>query len=179
MLEDRLVSSVALYADGGVVARNPSVLGGTWAWCGVDERGWRWQEHGGFVLARDIAPPLPPVVTNNQMEWLACSRRSRLRAKAGTACCTPTASPPSAVAVPAGDAGMQYPSEVLVPRGLPLEWFVQMRGIIAYQRVELHHLKGHPTAVDLRRWPHSSHQVWATWKPRRQATKSALLLASA
>src|SRR5581483_9597584 len=57
---------VALYCDGGVVGHNPSSIGGTWAWCAVDEEGNRVIERGGVV----VAPPNRPI-TNNHTEQIA------------------------------------------------------------------------------------------------------------
>lgn len=67
-----------LYADGGSILRNPSAIGGTWAWVAVDQEGWTiHHEHGWFE------PPLPeeggraadseglPTTGNNQSEFLA------------------------------------------------------------------------------------------------------------
>lgn len=56
-----------LYADGGVIGRNPSAHGGTWAWClvsGLD----RVREASGTVTPAEIGLPL---VTNNLTELLA------------------------------------------------------------------------------------------------------------
>lgn len=36
---DLLLSVVAVYCDGGVILKNPSEVGGTWAWCAVDAEG--------------------------------------------------------------------------------------------------------------------------------------------
>ena len=57
---------VALYADGGLIVKNPSPYGGTWAYCGVDAEGNR-------VLARSgwIEAPAGRVITNNHTEQIA------------------------------------------------------------------------------------------------------------
>lgn len=58
----------ALYTDGGVIGRNPSSVGGTWAWCQVDENG---------VLGRWLSGIVEPIaaglatITNNYTELLA------------------------------------------------------------------------------------------------------------
>jgi len=59
-----------LYADGGVVGRNPSSLGGTWAWVLV---------RGGEVVRQASGAVTPgdvdvTAVTNNQSELLAAVR---------------------------------------------------------------------------------------------------------
>ncbi len=57
----------ALYADGGVISRNPSPIGGTWAYCLVDEHGQRVKE-----VSKILYPELGmPLVTNNVTELLA------------------------------------------------------------------------------------------------------------
>lgn len=42
------VEIIAVYADGGVILKNPSAIGGTWAFCGVDAEGNRVIEGSGF-----------------------------------------------------------------------------------------------------------------------------------
>src|ERR1043165_5334043 len=62
---DILKRVVALDADGGVVGKNPSDIGGTWAWCGVDAEGNRIVWRGGFV------PVNGRPITNNHTEQIA------------------------------------------------------------------------------------------------------------
>ncbi len=55
-----------LFADGGVIIKNPSPFGGTWAYCGVDENDERIIEASGFIsLVAEI----------NSMIWIV-DRRS-------------------------------------------------------------------------------------------------------
>lgn len=54
----------SLYADGGLLDRNPSKIGGTWAWCGVDENDNRIYERSGYRFPTDICTQ----ITNNQTE---------------------------------------------------------------------------------------------------------------
>lgn len=56
---------VALYTDGGVIGKNPSTIGGTWAWCGVDENGEQVIHRGGVV------PCVGKPITNNHTEQIA------------------------------------------------------------------------------------------------------------
>lgn len=56
----------AIYADGGVIMKNPSAIGGTWAWCGVNALNNRIIEKYGAIPA----PPSRPV-TNNHTEQIA------------------------------------------------------------------------------------------------------------
>lgn len=60
---------VALYCDGGVIAKNPSPIGGTWAWCGVNAQGIRVIRQGGVVPAIPRRP-----VTNNHTEQIAITK---------------------------------------------------------------------------------------------------------
>ncbi len=57
-----------LYADGGVIGPNPSPIGGTWAWCLVDEQGARVAADSGTLLQADVGLP---TVTNNVTELYA------------------------------------------------------------------------------------------------------------
>lgn len=57
-----------VYVDGGCIGSNPSALGGTWAWCFVDEKGQRTDSECGHVTPQMISLPL---VTNNLTELLA------------------------------------------------------------------------------------------------------------
>lgn len=60
-----------LYADGGVINKNPSPLGGTWAWVLVDDKDFAVIERdSGYVSRSEIGSD----VTNNQMEFLAVIR---------------------------------------------------------------------------------------------------------
>ena len=59
-----------LYADGGVIQKNPSPIGGTWAWCLVqnDEvinKDW------GIIVPTDVVTFPDNQVTNNQTELFA------------------------------------------------------------------------------------------------------------
>lgn len=58
----------ALYADGGVVGQNPSKIGGTWAWCHVNEAGERLLTGSGLITPAEAHVP---AVTNNLTELLA------------------------------------------------------------------------------------------------------------
>ncbi len=57
----------SLYCDGGVIERNPSPFGGTWAWCMVGEDGSRIGHGSGICVREDNAP----AITNNLTELIA------------------------------------------------------------------------------------------------------------
>lgn len=63
---------VSLYCDGGVIGRNPSSVGGTWAWVHVADDGrTRTCSDSGSVTPIDVGLP---TVTNNLTELLAAVR---------------------------------------------------------------------------------------------------------
>lgn len=65
-----MTDNLDLYCDGGIIGRNPSKFGGTWAWCLI--RGGRKIRYGsGIVTPKDIGMPF---VTNNLTELLAAVR---------------------------------------------------------------------------------------------------------
>lgn len=56
---------VAVYADGGIVGKNPSIIGGTWAWCHVDKHGIKLKKKSGIIT------PVGGPVSNNDSELQA------------------------------------------------------------------------------------------------------------
>lgn len=69
MNQEILAKVAALYTDGGVIKKNPSVIGGTWAFVAVDADGHRLFEQSGIVPA----PPSRPV-SNNHTEQIAITK---------------------------------------------------------------------------------------------------------
>lgn len=63
---DDLGTSVEIWADGGVILKNPSPFGGTWAWCAVNDKGQIVQSDSGFVPAINSR-----MITNNDTEMIA------------------------------------------------------------------------------------------------------------
>lgn len=61
-------SPIDLYADGGVIGPNPSVLGGTWAWCQVNASGERLGSASGIITPAEVGLP---AITNNLTELYA------------------------------------------------------------------------------------------------------------
>ena len=66
-----------LYVDGGIIGRNPSVIGGTWAFVAVSGGG-PIHEASGVVRPADVKLP---VVTNNITELLAVTEALEWAAK--------------------------------------------------------------------------------------------------
>lgn len=135
-----------LFADGGVILKNPSTIGGTWAWCGVSASGEHIREVGGYLLPNtSTCPGWPRVgsrtVTNNESEFYAALRAIE--------------------SMPAGWSGMLVcDSKITLDRMWQLmqgehltafrsDW--QVRACRALQRsdgVRLVHVAGHPTIED-------------------------------
>lgn len=144
----------ALYADGGVIGRNPSPIGGTWAWCHVNAAGERIATGSGVVLPR----PSLPLITNNLTEMIALVKGLE--------------------ALPEGWAGTVYSdSQITIGRvfwgwkqnNLPAVLLRQCAAAIA--RIDFANcravlLDGHPTQAQLaagrgkRGNPVSEHNVW-------------------
>ena len=59
---------IALYTDGGVIGQNPSLIGGTWAWCLVDASGEMRRHAVGWLTPAELDAE---AVTNNHTELLA------------------------------------------------------------------------------------------------------------
>lgn len=78
-----LSKAVAVYCDGGLLSRNPSEIGGTWAFCAVDDDGRKVGFKSGVVYAEDLArnvrnnndiPLAREIVSNNHTEHIAIVR---------------------------------------------------------------------------------------------------------
>lgn len=155
-MSENLSCVVALYADGGVIGKNPSSIGGTWAWCGVDAEG-----RGGVVPAVEGRP-----VTNNHTEQIAITLALE--------------------AMPDGWSGTVYSDSMIAlgrvfkgwaTKNLPRN--ISARSAAAVARmgaIEAVLLQGHPTKADLaagigkkRGYPVSVHNVWCDRECSRQA----------
>lgn len=147
-----LTQIVALYADGGVIRKNPSDIGGTWAFCGVNEKGERVLERSGAVPATSVK-----TVSNNTTEQIAITLALE--------------------AMPDGWTGIVY-SDSRVALGRVFDGWretnlppnVSKRSKLALSRmgkIKTVLLQGHPTKDDLKQgWgkkrglPVSEHNVW-------------------
>ena len=142
---------ITLFADGGIIGRNPSPIGGTWAWVAVDAAGDVVAQASGII-------PAPPggTVSNNLAEFVAVVQALEQ--------------------MPDGWAGtLASDSAVTLGRlcqewkltGLPWTWI--RRGMLVLQRlgpITPLLLQGHPTRADLARgigakrgYPVSIHNV--------------------
>jgi ribonuclease HI len=61
-------SPVEIFCDGGVIGPNPSIMGGTWAWCWVDELNCRIKHNSGVITPKEAGVVK---VTNNLTELIA------------------------------------------------------------------------------------------------------------
>lgn len=146
---------IALYADGGVIGRNPSSVGGTWAWRHVNANGEPVAEESGVIT---VAEAKVGFVTNNLTELLALVNGIE--------------------ALPAGWRGTVYSDSNIslgrLFRGWALnevpQWLIERMGA-AMRHVDIEHsrevlLDGHPTKAQLeagtgkRGNPVSIHNVW-------------------
>jgi ribonuclease HI len=164
-----------LYSDGGVVEINPSPIAGTWAWCATNVMGWRIIEDSGFILALD-GP-----ISNNQMEWVAAMQALEAMPDGWSGTLT-TDSKNVLDRLDYLKRHLGLPaSQVIVPRNLPWQWYRRMvTSLLRLGEVRFRHVKGHPTAADLKRGftdsgrPVSDQQVWCDAECNRQVTRARL-----
>lgn len=143
---------IALYCDGGVILKNPSPIGGTWAFCAVNTFGERVIENSGVVPATPTRK-----ITNNHSEQVAIIKALE--------------------AMPDGWSGTVYSDSQIAlgrvfknwsERNLPRN--ISMRSKAAVARlgeIRTILLQGHPTKADLacgigkkRGLPVSEFNVW-------------------
>ena len=155
----------SLYTDGGVVGRNPSTIGGTWAWVQVADDGLtRLRSYIGVVTPSDIGLP---EVTNNLTEFLAAlyGLESMPRGWAGTVYTD------SGVTKARITDGRKF-------NGIPDHFVSRLHAIrqqLGAYRVVL--LGGHPTALELHRGfrrdgkPCSVHNVYCDQRCGEEAAR--------
>jgi ribonuclease HI len=149
--DETLKTVVALYADGGVIKKNPSPFGGTWAWCAVDSNGNRVIESSGVVPATETR-----TVSNNHTEQIAITLALE--------------------AMPGGWSGTVY-SDSMIALGRVFKGWKEnnlpknisersKKAVSRLGKIETVLLQGHPTKADLERgigkkrgYPVSAHNV--------------------
>lgn len=131
----------AVYSDGGVIQKNPSDIGGTWAFVQVDGDGQVIAERSGVIPADDTygARVLAGRVTNNLTEFVALLK--------------------AVESLPAGFSGViASDSEITIGRffrdspcaGIPEHMERRMRAAVArLGEPNVIRLKGHPSRADL------------------------------
>lgn len=154
---------VAVYCDGGVIKKNPSSIGGTWAWCGVDAEGRRVIERGGVVPVSGER-----IITNNHTEQMAIVKALEAMPDGWMG----TIYSDSKIALGRtlwGYATNNLPNNVIVRTAAAVARLGKLKGVL---------LQGHPTAKDLacgigakRGFPVSIHNVWCDEECGRQAAQ--------
>jgi hypothetical protein len=152
---------ISIYADGGIIGRNPSPVGGTYAFCCVDANNNRIIERGGIVLAPKgkhiSSPTIEQIALVMALEYLPEGWSGRVHSDCQVA--------------------LYRVFKNWRTQGLPGS--VAARTTAALNRLgklEYKLIAGHPTKEDLRRgWsskkhhlPVSEHNVWTDDEANRQ-----------
>lgn len=178
----------SVFADGGCIGPNPSEIGGTWAWCLVNEAGQRNWNNSGILLAHyppnqaplDYSPEIGRygAVSNNHMEFLALLKALEFLPDgwSGTVCSD------SMITLGRFFVGRGRPGMIDLPPGvtrmgglgawrlknIPSLWAQRMETAVQrLGRINVVLLDGHPTRDQLaagkgkRGQPVSEHNVWA------------------
>jgi ribonuclease HI len=159
------VSEQVLYADGGVISRNPSPIGGTWAWCLVQTDG---DNEGQMRTGSGVIPATEGYggsVSNNVSELVAAvsALESVPAFWRGTLC--------SDSQVTLGRLFLGWPL-----RGVPEPLVKRLRRVQLRLQDDLEHvrsqlLQGHPTKADLERGAGAKRGLpvsqWNVWCDRR------------
>lgn len=159
---------VAVYADGGVIGRNPSSEGGTWAWCHVNAAGERVAQNSAPVFFYDArSGDYSTPISNNYTEMLALVN--------------------GLLALPRNWHGTVYSDSQITLGRLFWGWkwsklppYLVKRAQIALKRLDVPKitavlLDGHPTRAQLaagvgkRGNPVSEHNVWCDAECNRHA----------
>lgn len=152
---------VAVYCDGGVIRKNPSSIGGTWAWCAVDAEGSRVASDSGVVI-----PKPGRTVSNNHTEQIALVKAME--------------------ALPEGWSGRFYSDSQVALGRVFLNWATNNlpgniiartnAALLRLGKCDWRLLQGHPTKAELesgwgkkRDLPVSIHNVWCDQECTRQA----------
>jgi ribonuclease HI len=170
---------VAIFTDGGLVGKNPSEKGGTWAWTAVAEDGEHIREVSGYLLPNTSTCPGGSrinsyAVSNNDTEFWAALRALESMA-AGWSGFLAT---DSQVTI----ERLSVCRDNIVPVAFRVDWY--NRAHAAFSRlgtVRIMHLAGHPTLSELEVGHRvnangsttrvSRHQKWCDLKCRELANK--------
>jgi ribonuclease HI len=139
----------AIFCDGGVILRNPSEIGGTWAWCAVTQRGDHILEASGYLIPSTAPEGLAhfrmsdAFITNNQTEFYAAMRGLETMSAGWSG-------------ILASDSQITLKRVERIMDGwtvpLPANWELRMSNAIGrLGKIRLRHVPGHPTASDLAR----------------------------
>ncbi len=148
--------SGSLYADGGVIGKNPSTIGGTWAFRILNECGTPICERSGAITPAEC---YLPAVTNNLTEMLAVVSGLRI--------------------FPSNWRGVIYSDSQItlgrlfgswkwtgIPPWLHKQFAAEARRLVYWTQIKYILLQGHPTAAELEAGvghtgrPVSEHNQW-------------------
>lgn len=155
----------ALYCDGGVIGKNPSTIGGTWAFIRLDEEQ-NYSESG--VITPYFA--LMPAITNNLTEMLALIRglQSLPAAWNGKVCSD------SQITLGRAFMGWRWKN---IPQWMHDQYQQERRRLVNWDKIEYVLLQGHPTRAELaagfgsRGYPVSEWNVWCDKECGKKATE--------
>lgn len=141
--QDGKRGDIRLFTDGGLIGRNPSADGLTWAWCRV-ENGVRVDEDYGWLRASEL--PMRPETglheaTSNQAEFLAALQAFEALA-------------PGEIVHVYTDSAVTIKrwAEMGALHGIPVMWRVRMNACLKRHGGSFwHHVDGHPSKADLER----------------------------
>ena len=155
-----------LYCDGGVIGRNPSELGGTWAFC-IVENNVRKVESSGYITP-DMA--VTEVITNNLTEMLALLKGLAELPKDWSG----TVYSDSQVTLGRAFEGWKWKN---IPMWMHATYQEQRARLVNWDRIEYTLLQGHPTRAELSRgigsrgYPVSIHNQWCDKRCGEMAVK--------
>jgi len=165
-------SQIELYADGGVIRKNPSTIGGTWAFR-IVANGMAIAERSGVITPQEACLP---AITNNLTEMLAVVRGLALLSLTPQFCGTVYSD--SMVTLGRIFLGWKW-SEI--PPWLHQEFRTARAGLRCWDQVRFVLLDGHPTKAHLdagkgkRGHAVSAHNVWCDHECGRVGAQYKLL----
>jgi ribonuclease HI len=150
--QDVIAKPNSLFTDGGVILKNTSPIGGTWAWCRTDALGQQvFQESGTKIFE--------PLTTNNQTELFAVVRAFEALP------CDWVGTVHTDSAITLGRVHLSY-KWTNIPKWMHKRYQQAVQRLTHFADFKYVLLKGHPTNVDLRNGqtkfgvPVSWHNVW-------------------
>lgn len=148
----------ALYADGGVIKKNPSTVGGTWAFR-ITSAGVVVAEHSGIITPADARVP---AVTNNLTEMLALVRGLQALGKTNSKW-TGTVYSDSQITLGRAFEGWKWTG---IPSWLMGEYQYARKRLVNWDQIGHVLLSGHPTRDQIEQGigkggrPVSIHNQW-------------------
>lgn len=167
---------VAVYCDGGVIKKNPSPIGGTYAWIMLNKDGERLAHEAETYIPKDGS-----FATNNQTEY-----RAALEALVYVTYCIQQC-PEEWQLTLYSDSKITLAriTKVQALKNIPEAWYKRMQKVVAdigLERINPVLLKGHPTQADLERGTSAKKgrpvSEWNKWCDDECRKASAAYLAS-